>query len=134
MPAKEIIPGSGQREIPVWNGNSDVVHWKGRTYSLADFMMIRETIRELAGFIEKFLDVKPAGKEELFLHAIRSTEFLKGKLIPMSTEAFLESVNLTVNILAFRECLDDRHRKLAKENLEKIHHLLCLDVMFKIVK
>jgi len=131
MPAKEIIHGSGSREIPVWNSHSDIVHWKGRTYSLADFMMVRETIRDLMGFIDKFLDVKPARKEELFLHAIRSTEFLKGKSIPMSTEAFLEAVNLTVNILAFRECLDDRHGKLAKENLEKIHHLLCLDEMFK---
>lgn len=130
MPAKEIQSAlNGER--PLWDGKSDGVYWKGRTYSLADFLMICEAIRELAGFIDKFLDAKPEKKEDHFLFAIRKIEFLKGKLIPISTEAFLEAVNLTVNVLAFRECLDDRHGKLAKDNLEKICHLLCLDELFE---
>jgi hypothetical protein len=81
-------------------------------------------------FFEKCPNVTGVEREEYFLFALRRTQFLKAKLIPICMEAFMKAAQLSVNILSFRECLDEKHAEAAKRNLERIHELLCLDELF----
>ena len=91
---------------------------------VANLYMSREAIRDLSRFLDRYPKVSISDRDEYFLFALRRIEALKSSLIPVSTDAFMESVHLSVNILGFRECLDEKYSELAKGNLKKINQLL----------
>ena len=126
MRVKGTVPEMNQ-ENPNRTGEGDTHYWKGEAHSLADFLVIREVIRELWQFLETCPNAAGVKKEEYFLFALKRLQFLKAKLVPISMEAFLETAHLTAHILKFRECLDEEPAKGAKASLKKIHELLSLD-------
>lgn len=95
--------------------------------SVAAIYMIREAVRDLYRFLARYPRLTRLEREDHFLFAIRRIQLLKAELIPISPEAFMESVQLSVNMLSFRECLDQKYAELAKNNLSRICDLLCLN-------
>lgn len=116
MPVNES-PSGIDREIHI-NGRRENAH------DVAAIHMIREAMRDLSRFLERYPNLTRINREDYFLFAIRRIQLLKSELIPLNPEAFMESVQLSVNILGFRECLDEKYSELAKGNLKKINQLL----------